>query len=1074
VSIRHGAGPGPGGGWPTRGTNRGRERKNVSHPASRCLRGNEETQEGRDPQGSDPQGTDPHRGASHTTRERPTQGARPTQETHRQYGRDRREDPSLGHGAGAGAYSLSSPRDSSPPLRSSRTLPGGLGDAASNTEGCRASVDAASDTEGCRARAGTEGGGECYWSIGAAATGAPLASLSPQAERWGEVLRWAEERRARHGATWEALDRAAGGRLDVPTWGKGQARAPATMAAATPTYMPATAAAAPSPKLSEAEAKRAWLSKLDVPTWGKGQTSAPATTGAATPTYTPSAAAVEPTMPKLSEEEAQRGVARVDPWTKTDSAARALANTHAHAHAQPRRGPTTGGEGHTGDPHRTHADNMGSPDEAGGAVKRSTGHTPTHTTAEHTTAEHTTHTNTERATGGAVKGAADLLPGRGTVRFASVWAAIEAAAAAVAKSIPEGAPGTIAKSMLEEAPGTVAKSIPEGAADAVAESMPLPHRGDLHRIDPHRDDPRRCDPHTGLNQAERGSVGAMGLAPFSAPRTSALLLPAARLPAPFSAPRTPALLLPAARIPAPQTSALLLPAARIPAPFSAPRTSALLLPAARIPAGREPGSRAPPFLPPGTRPGSSPPLSSPPLSSLAGGRAGANRSPAASRPHRVAERVREERDRRLGHENDVNMPTPPRYSLPQSDSEPGSRAPPSLPDDDDCIPPRDTSPHQDSTGTAPSGTPPPAQPPPPPRTRGTQSHSAPTPLKRPMLTPELPPGTSRLGYGNDVGIPTPPGYPLPHNDSRHGPQRTPPALWPHRATAQREGGHTQQQRPREWAGAVGASCAAGCPTGMPREWAGVVGASERAGVVGASCGTESPTGMPREWAGVVGASEWAGVVSASCATGCPTGMPREWAGVVGASECAGVAGVSCAAGCPTGMRREWAGVVGASCAAGPLTGIPRDWAGVVGASEWAGVAGASCAEGPPTSMPREWAGVVGASCAAGPLIGIHATAARGDSPSVEASGVFTANPGVFTAGLTSESMAEWRIPEGPFREGGPTPKLPSGIFPEGQIPEGNFRKGGPTPKLPSGIFSAADGRIPACRGERLFRAAVMN
>ena len=53
--------------------------------------------------------------------------------------------------------------------------------------------------------------------------------------------------------------------------------------------------------------------------------------------------------------------------------------------------------------------------------------------------------------------------------------------------------------------------------------------------------------------------------------------------------------------------------------------------------------------------------------------------------------------------------------------------------DDDCIPPRDTSPHQDSTGTAPSGTPLPAQPPPPPQTRETQSHSAPTPLKRPML-----------------------------------------------------------------------------------------------------------------------------------------------------------------------------------------------------------------------------------------------------------------------------------------------------------------------------------------------------
>ena len=36
-------------------------------------------------------------------------------------------------------------------------------------------------------------------------------------------------------------------------------------------------------------------------------------------------------------------------------------------------------------------------------------------------------------------------------------------------------------------------------------------------------------------------------------------------------------------------------------------------------------------------------------------------------------------------------------------------------------------------GPAPSGTPPPAQPPPPPQTRETQSHSAPTPLKRPGL-----------------------------------------------------------------------------------------------------------------------------------------------------------------------------------------------------------------------------------------------------------------------------------------------------------------------------------------------------
>jgi len=52
------------------------------------------------------------------------------------------------------------------------------------------------------------------------------------------------------------------------------------------------------------------------------------------------------------------------------------------------------------------------------------------------------------------------------------------------------------------------------------------------------------------------------------------------------------------------------------------------------------------------------------------------------------------------------------------------------------IPPRDNSLHQDSTITAPSGTPPPAQLPPPPQTWETPSHSAPTPLKRPLLTPE--------------------------------------------------------------------------------------------------------------------------------------------------------------------------------------------------------------------------------------------------------------------------------------------------------------------------------------------------
>jgi len=67
----------------TRCINRGSERQSVSHPASGCLRGKDQTQEGRDPQGTDPHRGRPHRGRP-TQRERPTQGARPTQETHRQ------------------------------------------------------------------------------------------------------------------------------------------------------------------------------------------------------------------------------------------------------------------------------------------------------------------------------------------------------------------------------------------------------------------------------------------------------------------------------------------------------------------------------------------------------------------------------------------------------------------------------------------------------------------------------------------------------------------------------------------------------------------------------------------------------------------------------------------------------------------------------------------------------------------------------------------------------------------------------------------------------------------------------
>ena len=72
------------------------------------------------------------------------------------------------------------------------------------------------------------------------------------------------------------------------------------------------------------------------------------------------------------------------------------------------------------------------------------------------------------------------------------------------------------------------------------------------------------------------------------------------------------------------------------------------------------------------------------------------------------------------------------------------------------IHPRDISPHQDSAGTAPSGTSPPAQPPPPPQIQGTQAHSAPTLLKRPMLIPKRGPrprvgieGSEWVAYRSD-------------------------------------------------------------------------------------------------------------------------------------------------------------------------------------------------------------------------------------------------------------------------------------------------------------------------------------
>jgi len=69
-------------GAPTRGTNRGSERKSVSHPASGCLRGIEETQEGRDPQGTDPHRRRPtQRGAPHYEGATHTRGATHTGDT---------------------------------------------------------------------------------------------------------------------------------------------------------------------------------------------------------------------------------------------------------------------------------------------------------------------------------------------------------------------------------------------------------------------------------------------------------------------------------------------------------------------------------------------------------------------------------------------------------------------------------------------------------------------------------------------------------------------------------------------------------------------------------------------------------------------------------------------------------------------------------------------------------------------------------------------------------------------------------------------------------------------------------
>ena len=54
----------------------------------------------------------------------------------------------------------------------------------------------------------------------------------------------------------------------------------------------------------------------------------------------------------------------------------------------------------------------------------------------------------------------------------------------------------------------------------------------------------------------------------------------------------------------------------------------------------------------------------------------------------------------------------------------------------DMFPPERHLPTPEQRGLSPQRHTAPAQPSPPPQTRGTQSHSAPTPLKWPMLTPK--------------------------------------------------------------------------------------------------------------------------------------------------------------------------------------------------------------------------------------------------------------------------------------------------------------------------------------------------
>eukprot|EP00962_Isochrysis_galbana_P001871 scaffold483_cov107-Isochrysis_galbana.AAC.5 len=117
----------------------------------------------------------------------------------------------------------------------------------------------------------------------------------------------------RAATTEEEAKRAWLARLDEPTWGR--PRAPAAAMPAPATYAPVTYAAAPVPASSEEKAKRAWLARLDEPLTGR---SAPRPANAIAEmegavVSTRGITSAPAMAPKMTEEEAKRAwLARLD------------------------------------------------------------------------------------------------------------------------------------------------------------------------------------------------------------------------------------------------------------------------------------------------------------------------------------------------------------------------------------------------------------------------------------------------------------------------------------------------------------------------------------------------------------------------------------------------------------------------------------------------------------------------------------------------------------------------------------------------------------------------------------------